>query len=211
MQTDKIKISSNGTGMAQALEECDRFAAYTGLDKRSALHVRLLAEEALGMVRGIVGQFQADFWLETAKKKGKSLCRICVKADAEVDYERRKELLQVSTSGRNSAAVGVMGKIRELIELGLQGYDEASRYQAQQGFGMADYASMGMMEQGVMTDAFYWSLDLYKVQVAEMDKDSAEAEEAWDELEKSVVAKLADEVRVGIRDGQVELNIEKFI
>ena len=69
MQTDKIKISSNGAGMAQALEECDRFAAYTGLDKRSALHVRLLAEEALGMVRGIVGNFQADFWLETAKKK----------------------------------------------------------------------------------------------------------------------------------------------
>lgn len=35
------------------------------------------------------------------------------------------------------------------------------------------------------------------------------AEEAWDELEKSIVAKLADDVQVGIRSGKVELVIRK--
>lgn len=211
MQTDIIKISSDGQGMAQALEEADRFAAYARLDHKSALHVRLLTEEALGMVRGIVGHFQAHFWLETARKHGERVCRICLKADADVDFDRRQELISVSTSGRNSAAVGIMGKIRELVEIGIQGYDEASRYQAKQGFGMADYASMGMLDPGVVTDAFYWSLDTYREQVSELGQDSEQAEEAWDELEKSVVAKLATEVRVGIRDGQVELIIEKRI
>lgn len=211
MQTDKILITSNGNGTAQALEECDRFAAYARLDRRSALHMRLLAEEMLGMVRGIVGSFQAYFWLESVKKKGKQLCRVCVKADADVNYETRQELLKVSTSGQNSAAKGFMGKIRELFELGLQGYDEASRYQAQQGFGMADYAAMGMMEQGVATDAFYWSMDLYKDQISGQKKTSEQAEDAWDELEKSIVARIADEVRVGIQNGQVELVIEKLV
>ena len=212
MQTDKILITSDGAGTAQALEECDRFSAYARLDRRGALHVRLLTEETLGMVRGIVGNFQAFFWLESVKKKGKQLCRICVKADADVNYETRQELLKVSTTGRNSAAVGFMGKIRELIELGLQGYDEASRYQAQQGFGFADYAAMGMMEQNTAADAFYWSLDLYKDQVSGQKETSNQAaEQAWDELEKSIVARIADEVRVGIRDGQVELVIEKLV
>ncbi len=211
MQTDKILISSDGLGTAQALEECDRFAAYARLDRRSALHVRLLAEETLGMVRGIVGNFQAWFWLESVKKQGKLLSRVCVKADADVNIKTRQELLEVATSGTNSAAVGFMGKIRELIEMGLQSYDEASRYQAGLGCGMADYASMGMLEQGVSTDAFYWSMDLYKEQVSGHKQESEQAEEAWDELEKSIVAKIADEVRVGIRNGQVELVIEKLV
>ena len=211
MQTDKILIRSDGAGTAQALEECDRFAAYARLDRRSALHMRLLAEETLGMVRGIVGSFQAFFWLESVKKKDRQLCRVCVKADAEVNYETREELLKVSTSGRNSAAVGFMGKIRELFELGIQGYNEASRYQTQQGYGMADYAAMGMIEQGVATDAFYWSMDLYKDQISGQKQESEAADEAWDELEKSIVARIADEVRVGIRNGQVELVIEKLV
>ena len=41
-----------------------------------------------------------------------------------------------------------------------------------------------------------------------MNRDSS-AREAWDELEKSVVKNIADDVRVAIRGGFVELTILK--
>lgn len=208
MQTDKIFISSDGSGMAMALEESDRFCSYAGLTGKSALHVRLLTEEALGLVRGIMGEVHAAFWLESKKKGKRHLCKICVSTKTNIDYSLRQELLSVSSTGENAAAVGIMGKIRDLIEQGLQGYEEASRYQAETGLGLGQYASMGMLETGDMTDAFYWSLDAYREQVSQQGE---EAEAAWDELEKSVVAKLADEVRVGILRDRVDLVIEKLV
>lgn len=210
MQTDKIKLNSAGTGVAQALEESERFVAYAGLTGKSAIHVRLLTEETLGMVRGMLGDFPARFWLESTKKGEKRLCRICISVNTDVDYDRRQELLSVSSSGQNAAAVGIVGKIREIIELGLQGYDEVARFQAEHGMSTANSASMGMVNPDALTESFFWSLDTYKEQVSELEN-TQQAKEAWDELEKSVVSKLADEVRVGIRRGRVELVVEKLV
>ncbi len=67
-----------------------------------------------------------------------------------------------------------------------------------------------MMNLGVTgsTAACVWSMQQYKTQM-EAILDLPEAREAWDELEKSIVAKLADEVSVFIRGGGVELVIDK--
>ena len=210
MQTDQIKLNSTESDVAQALEEAERFSAYAGLTGKSAIHVRLLTEEALGMVRGILGDFPARFWLESVKKGNQRLCSICITVQTDVDYERRQELLEMSSSGRNAAAVGIVGKIRNIIELGLQGYDEAARYQAEYGMAAANYAVMGMVNPDTSLDAFYWSLDAYREQVSSMEH-TQEAEAAWDELEKSVVSRLADEVRVGIRRNRVDLVVEKLV
>ena len=53
----------------------------------------------------------------------------------------------------------------------------------------------------------FWSLADYRKKVE--NADAAESER--DELEKSIVAKLADEVKVGIRSGKAEVMIEKLI
>ena len=50
-----------------------------------------------------------------------------------------------------------------------------------------------------------WTLSQYRDQVQEAEN----AADAWDELEKSVVAKLADEVGIGIRGKCVEMTIHK--
>ena len=49
----------------------------------------------------------------------------------------------------------------------------------------------------------YWSLNQYKETV------KTEVKKEWDELEKSIVSKLADEVQIGIKNGQVEMIIIK--
>ena len=51
-----------------------------------------------------------------------------------------------------------------------------------------------------------WSLHAYRNAVAEnRDKEP----EKWDELEKSITAKLADDVKIFIRGNTVEMVIEK--
>ena len=50
-----------------------------------------------------------------------------------------------------------------------------------------------------------WSFNQYKSYVME----SGTKKEAWDELEKSIVARLADEVKIGVTSRNVEMVIYK--
>ena len=55
-----------------------------------------------------------------------------------------------------------------------------------------------------------WSMMQYEDALnARLARDDEGAREAWDELEKSVVAKVADDVKVAIRGRTVELTILK--
>ena len=54
-----------------------------------------------------------------------------------------------------------------------------------------------------------WSLGNYRHALKEKVRDDATAETALDELEKSIVANLADEVIIGIKDSRVKLVISK--
>ena len=207
MRTDKVELNGTDLGVTEALEESERFCDYAGVSGKAAIHVRLLTEEALGMVRGILGEQSAQFWLESVQGEGKRLCRICITVNTTVNYDLREALLSVSSSGKNAAAVGIVGKIREIIEIGLRGFDDVSRIQTQDGLYGTDFIAMGLMDLNDSAEDCWWSLDNYKEQVSE----APESGEAWDELEKSVVSRLADEVRVGIRSGRVDLVVEKQI
>ena len=218
MQTEKIRIQNSGEGMDEALDAAERFAASLrdrdagqgggpeeGCPKRDPLRLRLLTEETLGMVRSIVGRFSAAFWLEAEGGE----CRLHLEATADMDLRKRRELISASSEGRNMAAKGIMGKIRELIEAGLYSMDESLRLQEEYGVGILNYGTLGMMEEDMSQAMYSWSMQKYRDSVAAARGDSAAANEAWDELEKSIVANVADEVRVGIREDAVELVIIK--
>ncbi len=204
METGKIAINNRGIGMTKAFAELDKFAQYQGLNRKEALRLRLLTEEMFGMVQGIVGDFGAYFWLEGENKK----TEIHLEAYVNMDMDKREELLSVSSSGKNMAAKGVMGKLRDLMESYLLNYEDISRYAADSGINMFPYDDYGMMYAGMDWNSHYWSLEKYKNGVEEH-KGENSAAQAWDELEKSIVGKLADDVLVGIRSDKVELIIKK--
>lgn len=209
MQTDKIIVTSLGIGTAEALDVTDRFAAYVGLDRKQALRIRLLTEETLGMVSAIAGEFGAEFWLENTAD---CMCRLHLEARTIMDSDKRAELVNVSTSGRNEAYKGFMGKIREIVENGRYNLDEIGKLQAQYGPDTLFYGNMGMVdaESAAISGALYsWSLEKYRRSIDESGKDNEASEEAWDELEKSIVASIADDVRVSVYGDKVELIIEK--
>lgn len=209
MRTDMIQIDSNGKGMEQALDEAEKFATYTGLQKKQALRVRLLTEEVLGMIRGIVDFFEAKFWIESEKMNYTQVCRIVVEASTRMDMEKRENLLAVSTSGKNEAAKGIMGKIREVFEIAIQGYNESVQWQMQHEPVVAEFGTLEMMARGGMSaSAFTWSLSDYKDSFNGDEDQKEQFAEEWDELEKSVVANLASDVKVRIRDNKVKMTVE---
>ena len=146
MKSEVIAVSSKGRGMDAALAQADSTAQQMALSHRDAVHMHLLVEEMMSMVRSIIGQLEGRFWIETEDKG----YRLVLQMKSLMDSEQRAQLLSASTSGKNEAHRGIMGK------------DE-----------------------------------------------SAGAQEEWDELEKSLVTRIADNVTVSIHGYEVELAIIK--
>ena len=202
MKTDVIRITAGGSGISEALEQTEKAAAYRGLDPKQALRLRLLAEEMMGMLRTIVGETQYDYWVET---EGKTFF-LHLTVETQVNSEMRRELLKSSSSGENAAAVGFMGKLKDVFTR-MYEPDESGMSPLAYGFYSTDIDTAGLgigqIGHGMM---YGWSLSEYRNAV-EANKEQ-EAEE-WDELERSITANLADEVKIYIRDRNVEMVIEK--
>ena len=191
MKSDVIAVSSREDRTEQALDLAERVAAYHRLSHKGTLHLRLLTEEMMGLMRAVTGSLEGSFWIENS---GKSY-ELHLRGNAVMDGKKREQLLSASTSGKNEAHRGLMGKLRAFFEPS----DNAPVF-----YGAG-------MEGGEFSGAI-WSLCAYQNQVrSDMDQNAPGAEDAWDELEKSVVAHLADDVKVSIFGGDVEMTIIKAL
>lgn len=209
MQTNKIKIDSSGQGREQVLEETAKFAVYNNLDKKTALHIRLLAEETLGMVTAITEKFDAEFWLETTPD---NICQLHLLAHTFMDYEKEKQLIAASSKGKNEAVKGFMGRIGQFIKNALYSVDEMDSLSMQYAYDPMLYGATGMLDaesMAINSMIYSWSMQQYQEELEQNKEGNQQAEEAWDELEKSIVASIADDVRVGVKGDTVELIIEK--
>ena len=130
---------------------------------------------------------------------------------ADVDRSKKKELMSVSSTGKNVANKGLMAKIGGFFSECMSNYDEAMAYSSSADqFGYA-FAS-GISTSTMMTSgANMWSLSSYRSGVNQDRGEKEEAKEAWDELEKSVIANIADDVIVGVKDNHVTLTVVKKI
>ena len=202
MKTDVIEINALGEGMAQALEQTEKAAQYRGLGSREALRLRLLSEEMMGMMRTIVGEGRASYWVESEEKRFGLHLAMGTRMNADL----REELLKTATSGRNAAVKGFMGRIKDIF-VRFSEPDGGSISPTDYGFSYVDVssfdASMGVTTHGML---YGWSMKEYKNAVAEHREEAADK---WDELEKSITAKLADEIKIFIRGNTVEMVVEK--
>ncbi len=198
MITDVIRVSSRGRRMEQALLEADKVAQYKGLSHKGALQLRLLTEETMGLLRSITGETEADFWIE--EKQGEY--ELHLKTETRMNSVKRENLLAASTSGKNESAKGLMGRLRDFFDRG-EDADLAGYTSTMMLGGEYDAATSPLMD-------WAWSLSRYEEQLAEgVDRREADALAAWDELEKSVVKNVADDVKVGIRNDVTEMIIVK--
>ena len=195
MKTDVIHVDTGGNGRLKALEQADIVAAYKKLSHKDALHLRLLTEEMMGMLTSITGEIEADFWIDDDVEEDNF--RLHLATTTDMNLVKRDKLLSVSSSSSNSAAKGVMAKIKDLFVRSFEPFDSTHEEYYASGWMYDDAALSG----GVADIALQmWSFNKYRQSV---DGNISTAE--WDELEKSVVANLADEVEIYIKNRQVEI------
>ena len=196
MKSDIYTLYGNGEGIEEALEAAENVAAYAKLGKKEALQLRLLAEELTGIMRGIVGDFEAQYWIE----KEENTYQLHLASEMHLNDVEKDKLLEVSTSGENTISGGIMAKIGHFFREAIENYNQSMINYPQAD--MLLYKNAGMVNANIST--FTWSLREYKQHVEE----EAQGRE-WDELEKSIVANLADDVSVCINGKNIEIVIKK--
>lgn len=200
MKSNEIKVKSDGTGMKEALTMAEQIGKDADLTPKENLRFRLLTEELFGMFVTVTGDIQSKYYIES---EGKSF-EVHLKADVDLTLGMKDELIALSTKGENTAAKGFMGKIRDMIGSALLPRDDGP-----------SPLTMGLMSMGspggyqVTGDVYDWSLSRYRAEMERSADGDEEAAIAVDEMEKSIVANIADDVRVNIVGSTVEITISK--
>lgn len=194
MKSDVCRIDKGTKDLAAIFSECEKVASYNGLSTKQALQLRLLCEELDGMLPNVIDDFDGELWIEYEDGEAKVNVSITI---PELDIVKKEELIKVAKSKKNAAAVGIVGKIRSAIE------DFLLDEHAVKTLATSPETQRPTPGYSASVDYSYlWSLDSYKNSVSK-------EEEAWDELEKSVIASVADDVIVGVKGKQADIVVIK--
>jgi len=200
MKTDVYRFEKDAARLGEINDVVSKIAVYNGLGKKQELELNLLSEELVEMMPNLLRYGEGSFWIENAGSSYE--IHAVVEPETLLPSEERARVMSVSSSGKNAAAVGIMNRIKEAAETLMANYavtvgtsgtsaDEHDRSLHK----MGGYAYAAGTGEG-------WSLENYR-------RSAKGDEEAWDELEKSIIANLADDVTVGILGGRVEITIKK--
>jgi len=200
MKTNTIKVNNKGEGTQNVINEVSKYCKYMEFDKKLSLHLQLLGEETISLINSIAGEFEGKFWIEDDGK----IAKLHLEAKVITDLEQRDQLLSVSKSGENIFSKGILGKIRDMVDICMVNDSYPSNMYNMMSYGLGSSYS-NMTSDMIMTDMI-WSLKVYSENV-----EMQEVKEEWDELEKSILANLADDVKIGVRSNKVVLDIEKNI
>ena len=189
MKSDVIQISREQDNLNKILCETQKTAEYAGLNSKQTIKTRLIAEEFIGMLKELSQDFEGDFWIEREDLAFSFIAQLYI--NEVMDMQTKRKFIEVASDKKNAAAKGIMGKIRDIVENML--YPENAMYSA-------SFVSYQMETAVLLNDQ--WTLSRYK--------DAQRTEkEPWDELEKSIIANLADDVIVAVKGNRVEISILK--
>ena len=196
MKSNVCKINKGSKDLEAIFAESEKIAAYNGLTHKQSLQLRLLCEEIDGMLPQLINDFEGDLWIEFEE----GVCKVNLSIEiTELTANKKEELIGIAKEKKNAAAVGIVGKIRSAVEDFF--LNEENRFALSMSSGMFSLATG--YSDGV-DYSYLWSLEQYKQMLA---KDT-QAEE-WDELEKSVIASVADDVIVGVKGKQANIVVVK--
>ena len=198
MKSNVCKIEKGTKDLEAILKESERVAEYNGLNHKETLQLRLLCEEVDGMLPNIINDFEGDIWIEYED----NTCKVRVSIEIpELNIDEKEALIAVSGNKKNAAAVGIVGKIRNAIENILLNDDSFAALNPASSY-RSFYIGAGYTDG--MDYSYLWSLEDYRATVKREEKT-----EEWDELEKSVIASVADDVIVGVRGKTADITIVK--
>ena len=189
MKSTIITITQSEDNLNKVLLETQKISEEAGLSNKQSLRTRLIAEEFVGMLKELSTDFDGEFWIERENLAFSFITQIHI--NEVMDMQTKRRFIEVSSDKKNAAAKGIMGKIRDVVENFL--YAENAMYSA-------SFISYQLETAVLLNDQ--WTLKRYK----DAERNNAEP---WDELEKSIIANLADDVIVSVKGSNVEIVIMK--
>ena len=197
MKSNICRIDKGKADLVAILKESEKVAVYNDLTPKQTMQLRLICEEMDGMLPHILGKFNGDFWIEFNDGVCKINASIII---SDLNSGRKNDIIAISTDGKNASATGIVGSIRNAIEnffLNEEAYMSS--------FATSSHSLHSSTQYSEYTGYSYtWSLEDYKGSVKKK-----EQPEAWDELEKSVISSVADNVIVGVKGDQANIIIIK--
>ena len=193
MKSNICRIEKGTLALEAILKESEKVAVYNELTDGQASQLRLLCEEVNGMLPNIIGEFCGDFWIDF----NDGVCKINILVKFE-DFTstKKKELIEIAKDKKNFASKGIWGKIRSALEDIFLDVDSYNAPNLVRPFNcLNDYALSNDYD-------YTWSLQNYKQVNKTEDKE-------WDELEKSIITSLADDVIVGVKGKTASIIIIK--
>lgn len=199
MKSNVCKIENGIRNLEAILQESENVANYNGLNQNQTLQLRLLCEEIDGMLPKIIGDFDGEFWIEYEN----GICKMNISIEfSDFTIEKKKELISVATNKKNAAVKGLVSRICSAIEDFFLSEGNYEPYDME----TSCYYLPSEFHTGV--DYFnLWRLEQYKSTITQ-----EENKEEWDELEKSIIASIADDVIVGVKGRKANIIIvKKFV
>lgn len=210
MKTEKINLTNDVEVLKSAYAKLDDSLEALELDKKDTLHVKLLMEEAIGLVKQLTADFEAVVWAEEYE----DICSVKLVGTTKMNADKKYDMLSLSKKGKNAMATGFMGKIKDIIETGLLNYDSVMKLQHEFNGVAVNFGGLGVCgDVGMTTNigastGFMWSMGDYKDALNEGIEENDGMKAAWDELEKSIVANIANDVVVGVQKDKFEITIK---
>ena len=193
MKTDKLWINGNIRRNSEVNDILEDFAGKAGIAGKDFVHMNLLAEETLGMANQLLKDFDGEIWLETTAEG----YEIILEADVRENRE--------GTVPAQDEPAGFMAKIAELLNCSFM-FENAAEMPENLAGMLPDYMSYGLRDSAESPAwAGTWSLSAYRSRLQHQPGSGINL----DELEKSIVGSLADEVTVGIQGRRIRLVISK--
>lgn len=175
----------------RALNEVDSFSRYQSLGARQSEKLRLIGEELLGMVGGILDVEYGRFWIE--KDGDDYTVNLAAKTIIGV---RAKEIL--NSASKNTEYRGLTGLVRKAIDSMAQMYRDSGA-----GYNMTEQIDCALAgTEPVGDDELAWSLMKYTESIERDEK-----ADSWDELELSVLRKTSKDIVISYRNDRVDIKI----
>lgn len=193
MKTDKLWVNGNIRRNSEVNEILQAFADQAGITGRDFRHMNLLTEETLGMAHQLLKDFDGEIWIETTP------------AGYDIILEADVHGADEDSASTPDAPPGFMAKIAEMLNCAYM-FESICEMPESLAVTLPDYLSYGIRETGdapVWTGK--WSLSAYRYNLLNHPGSKVNL----DELEKSIVGSLADEVTIGIQGHRIRLVISK--
>ena len=178
----KFDVFTEEDEMGYVLSETERIGKSCNLSPSAAGKLRLLAEEMLGLTIRLFDNLKYEFFIENEDQR----FTLNLRAETAISSSQKAKILSLSKFGRNKATKGIFGKISGVFE-SLILVD-------------GEYGHIYIPEYECMGITTYFSLAVYQNEIPKTVK-----EEQWDGLEKSIIASLAKDLVIGLRNNKAEM------